>query len=105
MSKKNYLAKSKVLGALCILYYCNPYLTFFWHDGGLDAADIPTDIPPGQLKQLMMTTYKTEVVVDETKANKMQLLMMHDDEDASTIWLCERRQCITSSSAGSIAKR
>jgi len=29
----------------------------------------------------------------------------HDDEDASTVWRCERRRWITSSLAGSIAKR
>ena len=80
---------------------------FCRHDGGPDAVDIPTDIPPDQLKQLMVTTYKTEVVVDEMKANRIQLLTMneHDDEDASTAWRCERRQQITSSLAGSIAKR
>ena len=80
---------------------------FCRHDGGPVAADIPTHIPPDQLKQLMVTTYKTEVVVDEMKANWIQLLTMneHDDEDASTVWRCERRRQITSSLAGSIAKR
>ena len=79
---------------------------FCRHDGDPDAAAIPTGIPPDQLKQLMVTTYKTEVVVDETKANRIQLLTMHehDDKDASTVWLCERRRRITSSSAGSYCK-
>jgi len=67
---------------------------FHRHDGGPDAADIPTDIPPDQLKQLMVTTYKTEAVVEKTIANRIQLLTMneHDNEDALTVWLCERRR-------------
>ena len=80
---------------------------FFRYDGGPDAEDIPTNIPPDQLKQFMVTTYKTEIAVDERKANKIQPLTMHqqDDEDASTDWYSERRWRVTSSLAGSIAKR
>ena len=66
--------------------------TFCRYDGGFDAADIPTDMPPDQLKQLMVTTYKTEVVVDEKKATRIPLLTMHvpNDKDTSTVLLCKR---------------
>lgn len=76
------------------------------HDGGPDAADIPTDIPAHQLKELMLQFYNTQIVVNEEKATLVQLNTMHHSQDDNeyVAWLTERRKRITSSNVKEVYK-
>ena len=67
------------------------------HDGGVEALDIPTDVPADQLKDMMIACYNTEVVA-ATRNHSY-------DDDESVVWLTERRRRTTSSNVCSIAKR
>ena len=51
------------------------------HDGGPDAADIPTDIPAHQLKELMLQFYNTQIVVNKEKSTLIQFNTMHHSQD------------------------
>ena len=77
------------------------------YDGGPNATDVPQDVPPNHLQDLMVSFYKTKVVVTQQRAKELQLLTVQHgyDEVACSIWKAERRLRITSSIAGTIAKR
>ena len=66
----------------------------------------PQDIPPNHLQDLMVSFYKTKVVVNQQRAKELQLLTIQHgyDETACSIWKAERRLRITSSIAGTIGK-
>lgn len=55
----------------------------------------------------MLQYYKTQIVVNEDKARLIQLNTMHHDQDdnASIVWLTERRKRLTSSNIKDIYKR
>ena len=76
------------------------------HDGGVEALDIPTDVPADQLKD-MIRCYNTEMVADSDKARSIELARRNHsyDDGESVVWLTERRRRITSSNVHSIAKR
>ena len=65
------------------------------------------DIPPNHLQDLMVSFYKTKVVVNQQRAKELPLLTMQHgyDETAFSIWKSERWLRITSSIVGIIAKR
>ena len=77
------------------------------HDGGPDAADIPSDIPVHQLKELMLQFYNTQIVVNEEKSRLIQFNTMHhsQDDNESVSWITERRKRITSSNVKEVYKR
>ena len=56
------------------------------HDGGPDAADIPTDIPVHQLKELMLQFYNTQIVVNEEKSRLIQFNTMHHSQDDTNLF-------------------
>ena len=71
------------------------------HDGGVEALDIPTNVPTDQLKDVMIRCYNSEVVADCDKARSIGLATKNHsyDNHASVVWR------ITSSNIHSIAKR
>ena len=77
------------------------------YDGGPNATDVLVDIPAHHLQDLMVSFYKTKIVLTEQKAKQLQLLTMQQgyDETAYSIWKAERQLRITASMAGTIAKR
>ena len=77
------------------------------YDGGPNATDVPQDFPPNHLQDLMISFYKIKIIVTQQRAKEIQLLTMQQrhDEVACSIWKAERRLRITSSIAGTIAKR
>ena len=77
------------------------------YDGGPNATDVLVDIPAHHLQDLIVSFYKTKIVLTEQKAKQLQLLTMQHgyDETAHSIWKAERRLRITASMAGTIAKR
>ena len=77
------------------------------YDGGPNATDVPQDVPPNHLQDLMVNFYKIKVIVTQQRGKEIQLLTMQQghDEVACSIWKAERRLRITSSIAGTIAKR
>jgi len=77
------------------------------YDGGPNATDVIQDIPPQHLQDMMITFYRTKVVVSEAHSKQLQLITMQHqyDDMACGIWKAERRTRITSSMAGTIAKR
>ena len=77
------------------------------YDGGPNATDVSLDIPPHHLQDLIVSFYKTKVVLTEQRAKQLELLTMQHgcDEAAYSIWRAERRLRITASIAGTIAKR
>ena len=74
------------------------------YDGGPNAIDVPMSVPPTELKDLMIAYY---VVVNSNKAKVIELetAKQSHDEVASHQWKARRRERITSSNAGTIAKR
>ena len=77
------------------------------HDGGQNAEDVDTDLPPQYLKELMDKFYDTQVKADEQKVEEVQVLTRNQgsDENSAHVWLAERRKRITASAVGRIAKR
>ena len=70
------------------------------YDGGPNAIDVPMSVPP-------TAYYNTHVVVNSNKAKVIELetAQQSHDEVASHQWKAQRRERITSSNAGTIAKR
>ena len=81
--------------------------SYYQYDGVPNATDVSLDIPPHHLQDLIVSFYKTKVVVTEQRAKQLELLTMQHgcDEAAYSIWRAERRLRITASIAGTIAKR
>jgi len=82
-------------------YIILPLCTFTTrHNDGVEAVDVATG---DHLKEIMIRCYRSEV---SNKAQSIELATrVHSyDDDASVVWLTERRQRITSSNARSIAK-
>lgn len=77
------------------------------HDGGRNADDVNSDLPPDYLKELMTTFYDTHVKADRQKAEEIETLTRSQgfDESSAHIWMAERRKRITASTVGRIAKR
>ena len=77
------------------------------YDGGPNAIDVPMSVPPTELKDLMIAYYNTHIVVNSNKAKVIELetAQQSHDEVASHQWKARRRERITSSNAGTIAKR
>ena len=75
-------------------------------DVGPNSTDVLVDIPAHHLQDLMVSFYKTKVVLTEQKAKQLQLLTMQHGYDEAThnIWKAERQLRITASMAGTIAK-
>ena len=75
------------------------------HDGGQNAEDVDTDLPPQYLKELMDKFYDTQVKADEQKVEDQVLTRNQgSDENSAHVWLAERRKRITASTVGRIAK-
>ena len=49
---------------------CSDYL---WQDGGQNADDVNTDLPPEYLKDLIMAFYETQVMADEIEIHKTRV--------------------------------
>ena len=77
------------------------------HDGGQNADDVNSDLPPQYLKELMAKFYDTQVKADNHKVEEIQVLTRNQgsDENSAHVWLAERRKRITASTVGRIAKR
>ena len=77
------------------------------HDGGQNADDINSDLPPEYLTELMTAFYDTHVKVSKQKAEEIEMLTRNQgsDENSANIWMAERRKRITASTVGRIAKR
>ena len=75
------------------------------YDGGPNATDVLVDIPAHHLQDLMVSFYKTKIVLTEQKAKQLQLLTMQHgyDETAHSIWKAERWLRITGFTAGTIS--
>lgn len=58
------------------------------YDGGPDATDVPQDIPPHHLQDLIISFYKTKVVITPEQARQLKLLSMKHNHDkmASGVW-------------------
>ena len=76
------------------------------HDGS-NVDDISTDLPTCDLQDLMVSYYKANIVVNDSRAAYIQLTTMKhgSDNKASILWKEERRLRVTSSNVGAIAKR
>ena len=76
------------------------------HDGS-NVDDISTDLPTCDLQDLMVSYYKANIVVNDSRAAYIQLttLKHSSDNKASILWKEERRLRVTSSNVGTIAKR
>ena len=44
--------------------------SYSWYDGGPNATDVPQDVPPNHLQDLMVSFYKIEVIVTQQRAKK-----------------------------------
>ena len=77
------------------------------YDGGLNADDVPSNLPPNQLQDLALNFYRSNIMINSDKIQQIQLLTSNqaDDEAASGIWKSERRLRITSSNVKIIAQR
>ena len=77
------------------------------YDGGQNATEIPTDVSPQQLHNLMKEFYKAKVKVTESQAEviRLETTGQGSNDDSLYKWLAERRCRITASNTGSIAKR
>ena len=75
------------------------------HNGSI-VDDISTDLPTCDLQDLMVSYYKANIVVNDSRAAYIQLTTMKHSSDnkASILWKEERRLRITSSNVGAIAK-
>ena len=80
---------------------------YYRYDGGQNATEIPTDISPEQLHNLMKEFYIAKVKVTESQAEAIRLETtgQGSNDDSLYKWLAERRCHITASNTGSIAKR
>ena len=77
------------------------------YDGGQDAEDVNTDLPPSFLQDNMLQYYGTNVKVSDQRAKDIEMMTRQQgtDETSANIWLAERRKRITSSNVGLVAKR
>ena len=77
------------------------------YDGGPNADDVPSHLPPNQLQDLVVNFYRSNIIITTDKMREIQSLTSKqgDDEAASAIWKCERRLRITSSNVKAIAQR
>ena len=44
--------------------------SYSWYDGGPNATDVPQDVPPNHLQDLMVSFYRTKVVVTQQRAKE-----------------------------------
>lgn len=77
------------------------------YDGGPDAEDVPSNLPPSQLQDLIVNFFKSNIMITSDKMKEIQSLTCEqgDNEAASVIWKSERRLRITSSNVKMIAQR
>lgn len=77
------------------------------YDGGRNADDVDTDLPPEFLKENVLQFYNTYLNISEAEVKNIEVLTRSQglDDTSSHIWLAERRKRITASSVGRIAKR
>ena len=64
------------------------------YDGGTEADDIPSDIPPRQLQEVAINYYKTKVVVNTAQAKVIELTTaQHSSGDRAAFiqWKTQRR--------------
>ena len=76
------------------------------YDGGPEAADIPTDIPANQLKEIMIQFYNTQIVANEDQSRLVQFNTTNHSQDDNeyVAWITERRKRITSSNVKEVYK-
>ena len=69
------------------------------YDGGQDADDVNTDLPPTFLQDNMLQYYGTNVKVSDQRAKDIEMMTRQQgtDETSANIWLGECRKRITSS--------
>ena len=78
------------------------------YDGGINADDVPINLPSQQLQDLATSYYKTKVEVGPNQRKIIELsTAQHScgDDNAMVLWKTRRRMHITSSNTGKIAKR
>jgi len=77
------------------------------HDGTVEVDDVPADLPPSDLQDLMIRYYRANVMINETKARSIQLTTTKHSSDSRSLalWNEERRLRVTSSNVGTIARR
>ena len=82
-------------------------LDYSRYDGGQNATEITTDLPPQQLYNLMKEFYiaKVKVTESQSEAITQHTIGQGSNDDSLYKWLAERRYRITASNTGSIAKR
>jgi len=84
------------------------YIPYFLlrYDGGPDAEDVPTNLPPSQFQDLIVNFYRGNIMITADKMKEIQLLTSKqgDSKAASAIWKSERRLHITSSNVKMIAQ-
>ena len=77
------------------------------HDGTVEVDDVPADLPPSDLQDLMIRYYRANVMINETKARSIQLTTTKHSSNSRSSALRneERRLRVTSSNVGTIARR
>jgi len=78
-------------------------LDYSRYDDGPNATDVPSDIPPQELSNLMTSYYSAHVKVTEAAATKLSIDTV--DQGDSILWHEERKKRLTASNVGKIAKR
>ena len=77
-------------------------------NGGINADDVPINLPSQQLQDLATSYYKTKVLVGPNQRKLIKLsTIQHDcgDDIVTVLWKTHRQMNITSSNMGKIAKR
>ena len=73
---------------------------------GPNASEVPSDLSPANLRDVMIKYYNANIKVTEASAEKITINTMGQSTgECEQKWLEERRKRITASSVGPIAKR
>ena len=72
------------------------------YDGGRNADDVDTDLPPEVLKENVLQFYNTYLKISEAEVKNIEVLTRSQglDDTSNHIWLAERRKRISASSVG-----
>jgi len=73
------------------------------YDNGPNAMDVPSDIPPKDMHNLMVSYYSANIKITEVTATKLSIDTA--DQGESVLWYEERSERLTASNVGKIAKR
>ena len=84
-----------------------PCLDYSRYDNkGPDVTEVPSDILPANLTNMMIQYYRANVPVTEASASQIIINTMgQSSSENEQIWREDRRKRITASSVGQIAKR